>query len=213
MWTCESYATSTQTRQQESCGEGLVATESCRQLDGNQTSWALIKWLVIWMPLYLNVRHKMNTGFRSRHKLRWMFFVSLFASHNLNHCFQAQVILIRFWLTLHADSSARLTGFSSFFSVLFPRWTDTPRLLNTSSAQSVMTGSPATLYCNYEGNPKPSIKWFYINPRTAETSHVPNEARDQSVLHIENTTYSHEGMGIFQWLTGQTISDRKTVLS
>ena len=71
---------------------------------------------------------------------------------------------------------------------------DTPRLLNTSSAQSVMTGSPATLSCFYEGNPRPSIRWFYINPRTAESTAIANESKDQSVLHIENTTYSHEGM-------------------
>lgn len=70
----------------------------------------------------------------------------------------------------------------------------TPRLLNTSGSQSVMTGSPSKLSCFYDGNPKPSIKWFHSNPRSGETSYVRNyHPTDQQILEIKNTTYSHEG--------------------
>jgi len=68
-----------------------------------------------------------------------------------------------------------------------------PRLLNISSTVSVPTGSPSRLYCNYEGDPKPTIRWYHINPRSGETSYVPNNGPEESVLHILNTTYSHEG--------------------
>jgi len=71
--------------------------------------------------------------------------------------------------------------------------TDTPRLQNTSSQQTIAVGTPTKLYCNYEGNPRPNIRWYHINPRSGETSPVANFGRDQAILEIENVTYSHEG--------------------
>lgn len=57
-----------------------------------------------------------------------------------------------------------------------------------------LTGGSVKLYCNFEGNPKPSIEWFHRNLNTDEApTRVPNYGPVQSILEIENATYSHEG--------------------
>ena len=78
--------------------------------------------------------------------------------------------------------------------------TDTPRLVNVSEPQTVENHERARLYCHYEGNPKPTVRWFYINPRSGEAGPVPSmkdgnhflSELDQ-VLEIRNASYSHEG--------------------
>ncbi|KAI1285983.1 Irregular chiasm C-roughest protein [Halotydeus destructor] len=67
----------------------------------------------------------------------------------------------------------------------------TPKLLNTSNAQSVLTGSSARLHCYYEGNPVPLVKWYHVNPRSSEVNMISSS--DSQVLEIANATYNEEG--------------------
>lgn len=74
--------------------------------------------------------------------------------------------------------------------------------MNVSEQQTVENHERARLHCHYEGNPKPTVRWFYINPRSGEILgpigstmkdgiHILSEL-DQ-VLEIRNASYSHEG--------------------
>ncbi|RWS29820.1 nephrin-like protein, partial [Leptotrombidium deliense] len=58
-----------------------------------------------------------------------------------------------------------------------------PTVVNVSYTQSVLTGSRARLYCYYDGNPSPIIRWFHINPRTGAVSLVKNaNGKNQHIL-------------------------------
>lgn len=109
----------------------------------------------------------MNMVFRSLQLLPWMFFVSK--------------------LLLPVNTLRRLFEQSACYLI------DTPRLVNISEKQSVLTGHPARLHCFYEANPPPQIKWYHINPRSGDANIISGVSKEQQYLDVRNATYIHEG--------------------
>ena len=51
--------------------------------------------------------------------------------------------------------------------------------------------------CEYDGNPKPKVMWFHINPITEQVRNRHSTAEDSGVLVITNITYHDEGINHF----------------
>lgn len=87
-------------------------------------------------------------------------------------------------------------------NVLYP-----PRATNVTESGHVLVGSSQQLYCGFDGNPAPEIKWLYVDPLSRTlTSVVVDNSRDlapsqqqatsqqhQQTLIIRNVTYRNEG--------------------
>jgi len=72
---------------------------------------------------------------------------------------------------------------------------DEPRLLKSSQTQQTLElGASTYLFCDYEGNPKPEIFWYQINPISDVVRHRPNNAINSSIFNIYNSTYNDEGI-------------------
>ncbi|XP_074601550.1 irregular chiasm C-roughest protein isoform X2 [Brevipalpus obovatus] len=68
-----------------------------------------------------------------------------------------------------------------------------PQSVNYSTEQSVRIGHSTKLYCFFDGNPKPDIQWYQIDPRTGIHHQIEMPSGDNHVLPIFNATYNHEG--------------------
>ena len=72
--------------------------------------------------------------------------------------------------------------------VLYP-----PHSVNYSSEQTVQTGKSIKLHCYFDGNPKPEVHWYQIDPRTGQHHKIDMPSDNNQILYISNATYSHEG--------------------
>ncbi|XP_053203120.1 irregular chiasm C-roughest protein-like isoform X2 [Panonychus citri] len=68
-----------------------------------------------------------------------------------------------------------------------------PHSVNYSTEQSVQTGKSIKLYCFFDGNPKPEVHWYQIDPRTSQHHRIDMPSDNNQILLIANATYSHEG--------------------
>lgn len=81
-----------------------------------------------------------------------------------------------------------------FFCICFAQnFTDPPRSLNASSEQSLKVGMSTRLSCYFEGNPKPKIEWYLIDPRFDNKYLLKSLPNDDQVVEIINSTYNDEG--------------------
>lgn len=69
-----------------------------------------------------------------------------------------------------------------------------PHLLRASNQrQSVVLGNTTRLFCDYDGNPKPEVYWYHINPISDVVRQRSAESQNSNELYIRNVTYNDEG--------------------
>lgn len=91
-------------------------------------------------------------------------------------------------------SDYQLSLFLSLSLYLFVNLPDPPHSVNYSSEQTVQTGKSIKLHCYFDGNPKPEVHWYQIDPRTGQHHRIDMPSDNNQILYITNATYSHEGI-------------------
>jgi len=88
-----------------------------------------------------------------------------------------------------------------------------PTLVSSSDPQqSVELGESLRLFCNYEGNPRPKIMWFHINPITDQVRNRPNDENNANELVISNATYHDEGHYYCEALNHNRITNKELIV-
>ncbi|XP_054167069.1 irregular chiasm C-roughest protein-like [Oppia nitens] len=69
-----------------------------------------------------------------------------------------------------------------------------PTLVRATEGQvTAELNNTVDLFCEYEGNPKPKIYWYQINPLTDQVKNRPINGENANNLVIHNATYNDEG--------------------
>lgn len=84
------------------------------------------------------------------------------------------------------------------FKSFFFKFSVKPRLIRSSPLQhKINLGSDLRLECNFIGNPKPVVRWVFVDSIKKELVYLNSVPENPGLLHIKNISYTNEGSFFF----------------